>query len=67
MYSLHDRTKDACSQLMRYGGVYNEAMLDLLNTFAELNENMYNDVDRTILVQNIRVLVADTFKVAEGY
>ena len=43
--SLRQRTDDACDQLTRYGGVYNEELADALEELTNINDDLCNDRD----------------------
>lgn len=63
--NLRDRTKDICSQLERYGEVWSHELADLLWSITDLNDDLTNGRDISIIredIQEIRELVE---KIAE--
>lgn len=48
---LDFRTRNACAQLTRYGGVYSEPLANLLDAISDLNDDLHHMRDYTVVTQ----------------
>ena len=49
-------TRDACDQLMNYGRVACDEVLDVLDALVTLNDSLHNDMHPTVLESDIAQL-----------
>lgn len=62
MYSLHDKTKDACSQLMRYGGVFDDKLLDILESVVQVNDSLHQDADVLLVLCEVDAIISQALQ-----
>lgn len=51
---LDFRTRCACAQLTRYGGLHSESLVHLVEAISDLNDDLHHMRDHTVIAQALQ-------------